>query len=35
MRKENAAKEKEHKETANALEQIEAVSLFHLFYVCC
>lgn len=28
MRKENAAKEKEHKETARALEQIEAVSVF-------
>ncbi|GAU30347.1 hypothetical protein TSUD_57580 [Trifolium subterraneum] len=32
MRKENAAKDKEHKETANALEQIEAVRFF-LFYV--
>ena len=30
MRKENAAKDKEHKETANALVQIEAVRLFFL-----
>lgn len=35
MRKENAAKEKEQKEAARALEQIEAVSysqgMFHFF----
>lgn len=30
MRKDSAAKEKEHKETANALEKIEAVSVFFL-----
>lgn len=28
MRKENAAKEKQQKETVRALEQIEAVSVF-------
>jgi len=33
MRKENAAKDKEHKETANALVQIEAVRLFFLLNI--
>ena len=33
MRKENIAKEKEQKETARAIEQIEAVRVSHLFYI--
>jgi len=33
MRKENIAKEKEQKETARAIEQIEAVRLLLLFYI--
>lgn len=33
MRKENAAKDKEHKETANALVQIEAVRLLFLLKI--
>jgi hypothetical protein len=33
MRKENAAKDKEHKETVNALEQIEAVRFFFFLFM--
>jgi len=33
MRKENIAKEKEQKETARAIEQIEAVRIFLFIYI--